>query len=128
MSTGLSIRHETDEVLQGFKHKEYNIRTVENMILSYFQRVRPECAIESFYTTEIQKKWIDAVLKVFARIQIQCLGCFSPYHQFYFCIEAQPPLTKEDTTERGKKEKLDTNRKLYFEDKINDFVERRDCK
>ena len=42
-----------------FTPRKNKTRSFENMVLSYFQRVRPQCKVESFYTTGTQRK-IDA--------------------------------------------------------------------
>ena len=39
-----------------FKPQQNKSRNFENMVMSYFQRKRPDCKIESFYTTGTQQK------------------------------------------------------------------------
>ena len=45
-----------DQETQKFKARQNRVRTFENMVMSYFQATRPECKIESYYTTGKQKK------------------------------------------------------------------------
>ena len=45
-----------DTNLQKFKARQNKIRKFENMVMSFYQATRPECTIESIYTTEKQKK------------------------------------------------------------------------
>ena len=54
--TGLFSGYEFDKDLQRFKHKQKKTRGFENMDMSSFQRVRPDCKIESFYTTGTEKR------------------------------------------------------------------------
>ena len=65
MPTGLYTRYEYDSDSQRFKPCQNKTRSFENMIMSYFQRLRPECKIESNITTGTRKKLIASVLTVF---------------------------------------------------------------
>ena len=56
MPTGLYTRWEYDTESNRFKAQQNKSRKFENMVMSYFQRQRPDCKIESFYTTGTQKK------------------------------------------------------------------------
>ena len=56
MPTGLYTRWEFDSDLQKFKARQNKIRNFGNMVMSFYQATRPECTIESFYTTGKQKK------------------------------------------------------------------------
>ena len=56
MPTGLYTRFEFDADLQRFKPRQNKSRFFENMVMSYLQRMRPDCRIESFYTTGTRKK------------------------------------------------------------------------
>ena len=50
MPTGLYTRWEYDAESDRFKPQQNKSRNFENMVMSYFQRQRPDCKIESFYT------------------------------------------------------------------------------
>ena len=84
------------------------------MVMSYFQRQRPDCKIESFYTTGTQKK-IDC-FKVdgfcaHCKTVFEAIGCF--YH-YCPCQEAQPSLTEEDIERGNKKREMEQMRKKYI--------------
>ena len=101
MPTGLYTRWEYDTESNRFKPQQNKSRNFENMVLSYFQRQRPDCKIESFYTTGAQKKIDSFKVDGFCancNTVFEAMGCF-----FFYCScqEAQPSLTEEDT-ERGK--------------------------
>ena len=51
MPTGLFTRWECDTKSNRFKPEQNKSREFENMVMSYFQRQRPDCKIESFYIT-----------------------------------------------------------------------------
>ena len=56
MPTGLYTRWDFDSETKRFTPRQNKARSFENMVMSYFQRTRPECEIESFFTTGRQKK------------------------------------------------------------------------
>ena len=56
MPTGLYTQSEDDAESNRFKPQQNKSGNFENMVMSYFQRQRPDCKIESFYTTGTQKK------------------------------------------------------------------------
>ena len=56
MPTGLYTRWEYDSETKRFTARQNKSRSFENMLLSYFQRSRPYCKIESNVTTGGQKK------------------------------------------------------------------------
>ena len=56
MPTGLYTRWEYDSETKRFMARQNKSRSFENMVLSYFQRSRPHCIIESNVTTGRQKK------------------------------------------------------------------------
>ena len=73
MPTGVYTRLEYDTESNRKKPQQNKSRNFENMVMSYFQRQRPDCKIESSYTTSTQKK-IDCFKQlVFALIVILCL-------------------------------------------------------
>ena len=51
MPTGLYTRWEYDTESNRFEPQQNKATNFENMVMSYFQRQRPDCKIESFYTT-----------------------------------------------------------------------------
>ena len=56
MPTGLYTRWEFNADLQRFKPRSNKTRSFENMVMAISQNSRPECSIESFYTTGTQRK------------------------------------------------------------------------
>ena len=56
MSTGFYTRWDIDSETGRFTSRQNTTRSFENMVISYFQRTRPDCKIERFYTTGRQKK------------------------------------------------------------------------
>ena len=56
--TGLYTRWEYDTESNRFELQQNKFRIFENMVMSYFQTQRPECEIESLYTTELRKRLI----------------------------------------------------------------------
>ena len=83
MPTGLYTRWEFDSDLQKFKARQNKIRKFENMVISYYQTIRPDCTIESIYTTGKQKKidWfsVDGFCGHCNTI-FEALGCY-----YHFC-------------------------------------------
>ena len=59
MPTGLYTRWELDSEPGKFIPCQNKSRSFENMVKSYFPRLRPQCNVESFYTTGTQNK-VDA--------------------------------------------------------------------
>ena len=56
LPTGLFSRWDIDSETSRFTPRQNKIRSFENMVMSYFQRTRPDSKNESFYTTGRQKK------------------------------------------------------------------------
>ena len=90
------------------------------MVMSYFQRQRPNCKIESFYTTGTQKK-IDCFKAdgfcAHCCTVFEAMGCF--YH-YCPCQEARPSLTEDDIECGNKKREVDQLEKQYM--KENDVM------
>ena len=73
MPTCLYPRWEFDSETSKFTPRQNKTRSFENMVMCYFQRTRPECEIESFFTTGRQKKLTASVLMGFVLIATLCL-------------------------------------------------------
>ena len=71
--TGLYTRWDIDSETGRISPRQNKTRSFENLVKSYFQGTRPDCKIESFYTTGRQKKLIASVLMGFVLIAILCL-------------------------------------------------------
>ena len=127
MPTGLYTRWEYDTESNRFKPQQNKSRNFENMVMSYFQRQRPDCKIESFYTTGTQKKIDCFKLDGFCahcNTVFEAMGCF--YH-YCSCQEARPSLTEVDIERGNKKRELDQMRKQYIKEKGYNVVEMWEC-
>ena len=56
MPTGLYTRWDINSEASRFTARQNETRSFKTMVMSYFQRTRPDCKIESFCTTGRQKK------------------------------------------------------------------------
>ena len=127
MPTGLYICWDFVSETSRLTPRQNKTRSFENMVMSYFQRARPECDIESFFTTGRQKK-IDcfSVDRFCSHCNAVCeaMGCF--YH-FCPCRELCPSLTEEDIQRGSKKRELDALRRHYIQEKGFKFIEICEC-
>ena len=87
--------------------------------MSYFQPIRPDCKIESFYTTVRQKKIdcfsVDGICS-HCKTVFEAMGCF--YH-FCPCQELRPSLTEQDFQRGSKKRELGALRRHYIQRKAS---------
>ena len=100
---GLYTRYKFDGNLQRFKPCQNISRSFENMVMSYFQRMRPDCRIESFYTTGTQTvidRFKDDGICAHCNTVFEATGCF--YH-YYRCQGAGSALTEKDIQRGSKK-------------------------
>ena len=117
MPTGLYTRWEYDTESIRFKPQQNKSRNFENMVLSYFQRQRPDCKTESFYSTGSQKKVKCFKVDGFCahcNTVFKAMGCF--YH-YCPCQEARPSLTEKDIERGYKKREMDQMKKQYNKEK-----------
>ena len=61
------------KMVDKIKLRQNKTRSFENVVMSYFQRVRPESKVESFYTMSSQKKMMHPVLIAFVDTKTLCL-------------------------------------------------------
>ena len=123
MPTGLYTRWEYDTESKRYKTQQNKTRNFENMVVSSFQRQRPDCKIESFYTTGTQKKIDRFKVDGFCahcNTVFEAMGCF--YH-YCPCREARDSLTEEDIERDNKKREMDQVRKQYIKEKGSNVVE-----
>ena len=82
MLTRLYTRYEFDADLQRFNPRQTKSKKFENMVMSCFQRMRPDCGIESFYTTVTERK-IDCFTaegsSAHCNTVFEAISCFNPY-------------------------------------------------
>ena len=114
MPTGLFTRWDIDSETGRFTPRQNKTRSFENMVMSYFQRTRPDCKIKSFYTTGRQKKIDRFSVDGFCchcNTVFEAMGCF--YH-FCPCQELSPSLTEEDVKRGSRRKELDELRRSYI--------------
>ena len=103
MPTGLYTRWDYDEESQKFKTRQNRVRTIENMVMSYFQAIRPEYKIESYYTTGKQKKIDCFSVDGYCNHSKTVFEAMSYYFHFCPCHEATPSVTDDDIKRGTKK-------------------------
>ena len=109
MPTGLYVRWDFHSESSRFIPRQNKTRSFEDMVMSCFQRTRPECDFESFFTTSRQKK-IDCFgvdgFCFHCNTLFEAEGCF--YH-FWPCQELRPSLTEENIQRGSKKKEVSMN-------------------
>ena len=94
MTTSLYTRWVLNSESGKLEPRQNKARSFENVVMSYFQRVRPQCKVETFYTMGAQKK-IDAYnvdgFRWHCNNVFEAMGCY--YHNCP-CQEARPSLTE----------------------------------
>ena len=127
MPTGLYTRWEFDQETQKFKARQNKSRSFENQVMSYFQKMRPECKIESFATTGEQKKIdcyaVDGYCAHCSTV-FEAMGC---YYHFCPCLECSPKFTEEEVQRGIKRRELDELRKEYIRSKGYTVIEQWEC-
>ena len=87
------------------------------MVVSYLQSQRPNCTIESYYTTGTQKK-IDCFnvygFCAHCKTIFKAIGC---YFQFCACQEARISMSEEETQRGLKKREYDELRRDFLRNK-----------
>ena len=127
MPTGLYTRSNFDSEANRFTPRQNGTRSFENMVMSYFQRTRPECEIESFFTTGRQKKIDCFSVDGFCshcNAMFESMGCF-----YYFCPgqELRPSLTEEVFQRGSNRRDLDALRRHYIQEKGFKVIEMWEC-
>ena len=123
MPTGLYTCWHVDSGTTRFTPRQNKTGSLENMVMSYFQGTRPDCKIESFYTTGRQKK-IDCF-----RVDDFCSHCNSVFEAmgffYHFCPrqELRPSLTEEYIKRGRRKRELDELRQGHIQEKGFDVIE-----
>ena len=79
MPTGLYTSWELDSDSGNFKPRQNKTRSFENMVMSYFQTAKPQCKLESFYTTGTEKKMLHTVLMAFLGTATLCFKLWFDY-------------------------------------------------
>ena len=115
MPTGLHTRWEYDSETKRFTARQNKSRSLENMVMSYFQQSRPEGKIKSNVTTGRQKKIdcfsVDGICYHCNTVS-EAMGC---YYHYGLCQEARPSLTDTDIERGVKKRQQDEMRRDYIQ-------------
>ena len=95
MPTGLYTRWDLDAESGRFRPRQIKTRSFENMVMSYYQRIRPDCIIISFFTTGTQKKIdcfsVDGFCE-HCNTVFEAMGC---YYHYCPCQEARLLLQRK---------------------------------
>ena len=127
MPTGLFTPWDFNSETSGFKTRQNKTRSYESMVMSCFQRTRPKCEIESFFTTGRQKKNDCFIVDGFCsdcNTVFEAMGC--SYH-FCPCQDLRPSLTEGGIQGGSKKRKLDALRRHYKQENGFKVIELRQC-
>ena len=127
MPTGLYTRWEDDKKFIRFKPQQNKPGNFEIIVMSFFQRQRPDCKIEIFYTTRTQKN-IDCFKAdgfcAHCNTVFEALDCF-----YHYCPsqEARFSLIQDDIERGNTKREMDQMRKQYIKEKGYIVVETGEC-
>ena len=127
MPTGLHTRWEFDSASQKFEARQNKSMRFENMFMSYIQSQRPNCTIESYYTTGTQQKIDCFIIDGFCALCktiFEAMGCY-----FHFCAiqEARATLSEKETQRRLKKREYDELGRDFLRKKGYKVVEIWEC-
>ena len=117
MLTGLYTRWDIVSETGRFTPGQNNTRSFENMVMCHFQCTRPDCKIESFYTTGRQKKIDRFSVDGFCshcNTVFEAMGCF-----YHFCSfqELRPSLNEEDIKRGSRRREHDELRRSCIQEK-----------
>ena len=127
MPTGLYTLWDIDSQTSRFQSRKNKTRSFENMVMSFFQHTRPDCKIESFYTTGRQKKNDRFSADGFCshcNTVFEAMGWF--YH-FCPCHELRSSLTEEDIKRGSRRRELDDLRRSYIQERGFTVIEMWEC-
>ena len=127
MPTGLYTSWDINSETFRFTPRQNKTRSFEIMVMYYFQRTRPVCKIESFYTTGRQRKVDRFSVDVFCshcNTVFEAMGCF--YH-FCPCEVLRPCFTEEDIKRGSKKKELHKLRRDYIQENGFTVIEMWKC-
>ena len=96
MPTGLYTRWDLDSKTGRFRPRRNMTRSFENMVISYFQRIRPECKSERFFTTGKQMKIDCFSVDGFCSHCNTVFEAMGYFYHFCPCQETRPSLTEGD--------------------------------
>ena len=85
MTTWFYTKYNFDAAIQKQNPRQNKSRSIETMVMSNLERMRPECRIESFYTTAIHEKIYCFNADAFFghwNTEFEAMGCF---YEYCFC-------------------------------------------
>ena len=102
--------------MQKFKARHNRSRNFENMVMSYYQEIRPKCRIESFHASGNQKNDCFNVDGYYdhSKTVFEAMGC---YYRFCPCQETRPSLGDEDIERRNERREMNDFRREYIREK-----------
>ena len=127
MPTGLYTQWDYDSETKRFTARQNKSRSFEKMFLSYVQRSRSDCKIESNVTSGGQKKpdcfSVDGICYKCNTV-FEAMGCY-----YHYCLfqEARPSPTGTDIEKGVKKRQQDEMRRDYIQQKDYHIVEMWEC-
>ena len=123
MPTGLYTRWDLDLETGGLRTQQNKTRSFQNVVMSYFQRTRPTCKIEVFFTTGGQKKTDCLSVDGFCshcKTVFEPMGCF---HHFCLCQDLRPSPTEVDIQRGSEKKELHALRQHFLQEKDFNILE-----
>ena len=127
MPTGFYTRWDIDSESSRFTHRKNKTLSFENMVMSYFQRLRLDCKVESFYTAGRQKKIERFSVDGFCshcNTVFKTMGCVC---HFCPCQELRPSLIEDDIKLGSRKREFDKLRRGYIQEKGSTIIEMWEC-
>ena len=127
LPTGLYTRWDIDSDTIRFTPRQNKTRSFEILVMSFFQRTRPDCKIESFYTTGRQEKIDRFSVDGFCS---HCNTVFEATGRFYLfcpCQALRPFLTEEGIKSGSRRRELDELRRGYIQEKSFTVIEMWEC-
>ena len=127
MPTGLYTPWHIASETGRFTPRQNKTCSFENLVMSFFQRSRPDCKIESFYTTGRQQK-IDSVsvdgFCSHCNNVLEAMGCCC---HFCPCQELRSFLTEEDIKRGSRRREHDELRRSFIQEKGFTVIEMSEC-
>ena len=127
MPTGLYTRLDFDSETSRFTPRQNKTRSFEKMVMSCFQRTRPEYEFESFFTTSRHKKIDCFSVDGFCSHCNTVFGAMGCFYHFSSCQKLRPSLTEEDIQRGSKKRELDALRRHYIQEKAFKVFDMWEC-
>ena len=91
------------------------------MVMSYFQRIRPDCKTENIYTTGRQK--ISFNVDGFCSHCNTVFEATGFFYRFSPIQELRPSVTEEDMKRGSRRRELDESRRSYIQEKRFTVIE-----